>query len=246
MCKFFSCLVTQQADILWHEATDSHEDLVAHFGLNDTRIGPFVRVEFTPPQAIDVGDIDKYVLKADEVITPEWFEPMRESVTERISSLVRPMIISDERKFVLGGVWVLRGNANVHSLKNGRIIAMCGSSQVGVMYGSSQVGVMRDSSQVREMYDSSQVGVMYDSSQVCEMHESSQVREMYSSSQVGVMYGFSQVREMYGSSQIGVMYGSSQVGVMRDSSQVREMYSSSQIGVMYGSSRITLDYRKKK
>jgi len=194
MCKFFSCVVTRQADILWHEATDSHEDLVMHFRLNDTKPGNFVRVEFTPDCSTDMGDITKYILHVDEYSTPEWFDAMRDSITERIVAIVKPKIITDECKLLLGGVWILTQTANIQSLKNGRVIVMSGSSRVDKMYGSSRVGVM---------YDSSRVGVMYDSSQVDKM------------------YGFSQVGVMFGSSRVGVMYGSSQVDRMYDSSQIK-------------------------
>ena len=177
MCKFFSSIVTRQGEILWHEATDSHEDLVHHFKLKDNNLlGKFVRTEFYPDDVNDSGDVDKYKLRVDEESTPEWFKEIEEATTEKLRAIVSRIIVKDDIEFALGGVYVLAGKAKISVLKNGRVVMMWDSSQVGKMLGSSQVGEMWDSSRVETMWGSSRVETMWDSSQVETMSGSSQIR----------------------------------------------------------------------
>lgn len=58
MCRFLSAIVTRDGRVLHHEATDSHEALIGHFGLRDTTdhdyaMQHFCRVEFVPDQDRD-------------------------------------------------------------------------------------------------------------------------------------------------------------------------------------------------
>ena len=165
MCQYKSAVVLPNGDLIHHEATDHHDDLLLWAGLADTSRQPnFVRVEFTGP---DLGDIATYALKVDQDYLPQWWtSEMADDVARRLRALCERSIVSDRRKILLGGVWVLVGDAFVDRAENVRIVSMRGSSQVGEMQGSSQVGTMGGSSQVGEMWGSSQVGTMGDSSQV--------------------------------------------------------------------------------
>ena len=77
MCRFFSCLVTKTADVLWEQDTDSHEDLVQQFKINDTKpieLRTFVRVEVVPPNNDYKIDISKWDVGVDEPNTiPDWW-----------------------------------------------------------------------------------------------------------------------------------------------------------------------------
>ena len=75
MCNFLSAIVLSNGDVLTApEYTDSHEDLILHFGLencDNSRCQHFVRVEFTPEK---IDDPDSYTLKIDdEGGAPQWF-----------------------------------------------------------------------------------------------------------------------------------------------------------------------------
>ena len=145
----------------------------------------FVRVEFYPPGGVPLYEVKKYELHVDEPDPPDWFdESIKEKVERKLYRRVKKMLVSGERKRLIGGCWILHGEAKVERVINATIKVMYGSSRVGGMWGSSQVGVMCDSSQVGVMYDSSRVGVMCDSSRVGGMHGSSQVGWMHGKARV--------------------------------------------------------------
>jgi hypothetical protein len=204
MCQFFSAIVLKNGDVLWHEATDSHSDLVRHFALPDnTHCRHFAKVEFTPAAGatrLRYEDVDKYTLRVDEGTAPGWFADVERSAEKKLRAIVGGMIVTGRKPLVLGGCRILV-DCDVDEMKAARVIAMLGSSNVGVMRESSNVGMMLGSSNVGAMWGSSKVGEMRGSSKVGEMWESSKVGEMWESSKVGVM------RE------------SSKVGVMRESSK---------------------------
>jgi hypothetical protein len=229
MCEFFSAIYTKQGKLLYNLHLDSHEDIVALYNLRDNSDTffrqNFARVEFVPDHTKDITKPDAWTLRLDETNTLDWWD--HEKAAEKCWEVIKKIIITDYRRLLVGGVYILANEAKIDKIINANVREMWDSSQVGEMRGFSQVGEMRDSSQVGVMCGSSQVGVMYNSSQVREM------------------WGFSQVGVMRDSSQVGEMRGSSQVGVMRDSSQVGEMRDSSQVGVMCGSSAIKNDRRGK-
>ena len=114
MCKFKSAIVLRNGDILHNPYTDSHEDLIQLYKLDDSSefISRFVRVEFAPPDDKDLTDVTAYVLKVDEDNTPEWFDEIRDSVAERMAEIVRPMIVNEDTDLIIGRAVVL-GKINV-------------------------------------------------------------------------------------------------------------------------------------
>jgi len=178
MCEFFSALVLRNGDLIHDAATDSHTDLIDAFGLDkveNTGCQHFAKIEFTPSSKETMDEIDTYTLRVDESTEPIWFSEVKDIVIQKCRSIVSRMIIIGEHKCILSGKYILGKNANVRKVVNSNIIAMLGSSQVGVMRESSQVGEMWGSSQVGEMWGSSQVGVMWGSSNVGEMRGSSNI-----------------------------------------------------------------------
>jgi hypothetical protein len=227
MCKFLSAIVRPDGSIYADpEHTDSHEDLVFYLGLVDDgspiASRTFCRVEFTPPDEIaKIDDLSAWMLRVDEESAPPWYDGA--AVRARLEERVKAMFVRDTRKLLLGGCWILVGEANVFRVRSARIVTLLGSSQVGALYGSSQVGELHGSSRVGALHGSSRVGALHGSSQVGKLHGSSQVGELWDSSQVGELWDSSQVGELHGSSQVGKLHGSSQVGKLWDSSQVGEL-----------------------
>jgi hypothetical protein len=250
MCNFKSAIITKSGDILHNPFTDSHEDLVKLFHLNDTACrgeSRFVRVEYSPKSIADYGDVDKYVLKVDEERTPKWFDKnLSDRAKSSLRLIVEGMIISGPCEILCGGAYILTTKARVEVVKNCLVHVMLESSNVGEMRESSNVGEMRGSSKVGEMRESSNVGVMRGSSKVGEMWGSSNVGVMWGSSKVGEMRESSNVGEMRESSKVGVMWGSSNVGEMRESSNVGVMLESSNVGVMLESSKVGVMWESSK
>jgi hypothetical protein len=223
MCNFKSAIVMKNGDLLHNPWTDSHEDLVQLFKLNDTATpageARFCRVGFKPESASTAGDVDTYKLWVEETIKPEWFGDAQEKSTiEKLRLIVSGMIITGAEGLLCGGAYILAKGAKIDCVKNARILFMC---------DSSRIEVLRDSSSVGELRDSSRVGTLYDSSSI------------------GVLRGSSRVEVLHGSSSIGVLYDSSSIGVLYDSSSVKVLLDSSRVGELYDSSRVDSDLRKK-
>jgi hypothetical protein len=145
MCEFFSALVTKTGEVLWHEMTDRHELLIAHFGLPDTaepNVGmrPFIRVEFTPALINDIPDYatpENYQLKIDERNSPIWFtDEMREVIILKLQDIIRKMIVSNHREILLGGSWILINGARVNVAQGCKINAVCAGGSVNEVWGS--------------------------------------------------------------------------------------------------------------
>lgn len=138
MCQFFSALALRNGDVLSHEATGSHADLVAWFGLPDDRdCRHFAKVEFRPDDAADLADVSKYVLCVDEDTVPSWWPEVYDQVQATCAARARRMI--DERAVLLGGCWILADGVRARTAKASRIIAMFGPSRVDAMCDASQV-----------------------------------------------------------------------------------------------------------
>lgn len=250
MRRFFSAIVCRNGDILAApEYTDSHEDLILHFGLEeapDPRLNQWIRVEFVPAESQPIAEPESYRLWVYEVCRPVWFDgDLEERVVSAMRARISRMIIRDSRKLVLGGCWIIDGGT-VGRMAHARVVAMLGgeidvldSSRIRTMRGSAHIAKMRGSSRVGEMRGSSQIDAMNDSSRINIMWESAQIDEMGGSSCIGEMYGSAQINEMRGSSCIGEMYGSARINMMGGSSQIGEMGSLARITRMRDSAQIT-------
>jgi len=157
MCKFLSAVYTQDGRLFCDpEHTDSHSDLIAAHGIKEREAAgiaqKFVKLELTPGDGPDIPDADKWVECVDEHEVPAWFDAeARGKAFGQMRALVAAMFIDGgERSMILGGCWILRGNAVVHKMVSAKVGAMCGTSQVGAMCGTSQVGEMRGNSRVPE------------------------------------------------------------------------------------------------
>ena len=122
MCRFKSALVVRTGEVLHSPLTDRHEDLIEAFNLTDDGLDNFVRVELIPKD--DYFDLDKYEFKIDQDIIPGWFleGDCQERVITSLKDAVKQMIITDSRKTVLGGGWLVNKEGRIGNLRLGRII----------------------------------------------------------------------------------------------------------------------------
>src|SRR5690606_37769486 len=127
-------IVTRKGEILCNPLTDSHSDLISHFGLHEgsravIRDQNFIRVEFTPAEG--EGDDappqydrpETYTLTVDETWEPEWFDDhMRGNVTAYLRQTIERMIVRDRRAILLGDAWIIADGAQIEKADNTRIV----------------------------------------------------------------------------------------------------------------------------
>ena len=192
MCNFKSAVVTRNGKFLHNAFLDSHEDIVDLFNLHDNGIDNFVRVEFIPRGKF--WEIDNYKFRIDENEVPSWWaKELEEKTVQNLRKIIKNMIISGERKILVGGKYILYNakinkiaNCVIQTMDNSQVNKMWSNSQVNKMWGNSQVNKMWGNSQVNEMWSNSQVNEMWGNSQVNKMFDKSQVNEMFDKSRIVV------------------------------------------------------------
>ncbi|MEN6532736.1 MAG: hypothetical protein ABFD89_03685 [Bryobacteraceae bacterium] len=121
MCRFFSAIATRDGRLLYHDATDSHEHMIRHFGLREGSGAGFGAANFVCLEFIQqngkADDPDSYTLTVDESETPVWFDADRRTETiSKLKSEIKSMIVTDSRPFILGGRWILSGKPTIGKL----------------------------------------------------------------------------------------------------------------------------------
>jgi len=233
MCQFKSVIVLRNGDILHDNYTDSHEDLINFYGLSDNgepSLNRFVRVEYTPKDVKDYDKPSKYVMKVDESETPAWFEEVRESVQDKLDSLIKRMIIKDDKKkCLLSGCYILTGKAKLQYIRNTRIVAMYDSAQIKYVYDSAQIKYVCDSAQIESVYGSAQIKYVCDSAQIKYVCDSAQIKYVCDSAQIEYVCGSAQIEYVCDSAQIKSVYGSAQIEYVCDSAQIEYVCGSAQL-----------------
>jgi len=138
MCLFFSCIVAEKNLEIYHNPyTDSHDALITYFGFKDDKIqNKWVRVEFVP-QDNKYTEVDSYILKCEDSKTPDWFTKNQEKIRTKLQKIIKAMIITDERKILLGGCYILSGNAKITLVNQCRIARMEGNSTIKTMWAGT-------------------------------------------------------------------------------------------------------------
>ena len=77
MCKAFSGVIDKNGEVYWKLGMDSHEDIIAHFGLKDNdgdkRTVKIARFEIAPANG-DYLNPDEWRFRVDEIVRPDWFD----------------------------------------------------------------------------------------------------------------------------------------------------------------------------
>ena len=128
MCKFFSFLALRNGDLVCDDATDSHEDLIALRGLDDSGYPlasrQWFRGEFLPPEDLArIEDPAAWTVRVDENAVPEWYD--EDHWRSECWLRVERMFVRDERKILTGGKYVLLPGSRVHRVVGGLVRIAC-------------------------------------------------------------------------------------------------------------------------
>jgi hypothetical protein len=129
MCKTFSFYAAKTGDFYsLVDHTDAHSMIAEVFGLRDNDVSYYAenlaKGEFTPPEDTKLwSDLSKWTLTVDERETPEWFD--HEKARAYMERLIRPMFVTNERRWLVGGCWIFDGEkATARGVLNGRIVGV--------------------------------------------------------------------------------------------------------------------------
>jgi hypothetical protein len=82
MCKLASFIVTRER-VLWHPGSDSHENIIDKYKLDDRKQCDFVRVELSPPNEDYTKPLTEWVYRVDQDNTPEWYSAKEAEIAAR-------------------------------------------------------------------------------------------------------------------------------------------------------------------
>lgn len=108
MCEFKSGLIFKNRIVLAPENNESHSDLLASLGIEDTRhnaMRMFIRAELIPKDNNKVSDVSEWTFKVDQDITPDWYDEdpkryeteFREAVREYMDKWLKDKTIICDR-----------------------------------------------------------------------------------------------------------------------------------------------------
>jgi len=107
MCNYFSCIINRKREVLWLKNSSSHEDIIEHFKLDDSKLEDrdFVRIEILPNNSqYPTRDEKDWTLRVDEEYTlPNWFKKTRVQATAKCwfawkESVACQLVLGDEER----------------------------------------------------------------------------------------------------------------------------------------------------
>ena len=140
MCRFASMILTRDR-AFWSRGTDSHDEIIAEFGLVDEVAGriTLARIELTPPGEDSTAPLDQWVYVLDQDLLPEWYEPAETERRARVCLVevcAARLFTTDEHQ-VTAGIYVACDSAQVTAYNSAQVTAR-DSAQVKA-YGSATV-----------------------------------------------------------------------------------------------------------
>src|SRR5271157_2607309 len=186
MCNFFSGIYQRDESILADPAlTDSHQDLITIHNLKDEDLflRSWIRFEYTPDPEKNISDLDSWTLTVDETSTPDWVD--LEKLRDKCKAIVSRMIVTDSRKLLLGGCWIICGEAKIEEAKSCKVISVCDSASIVTVSGSSSIGSVRDSANIRAVCDSASIRDVRESASIERVYESASIGDVYGSASIG-------------------------------------------------------------
>ena len=134
MCQLKSCLALK--DRVFCPGYDSHQDMLDELGIQDDEVNAlktFVRVELTPPDGVKslMTPLDKWTLKVDQDITPEWWDEAayRPMIEESVEAWRREHVFAEGEHTVKKGIYYALDSATVRAHGNATVYAL-GSATV--------------------------------------------------------------------------------------------------------------------
>ena len=128
MCRLKSCLVLK--DRVFCPDYDSHQDMLVALKIKDDEINAlktFVRVELTPPEGVKslMTPLDKWTLKVDQDITPEWWDEKadRPRVEKAVEAWRRGHVFTEGEHVVKAVEVYAFGSAIVEAFGSATVIA---------------------------------------------------------------------------------------------------------------------------
>jgi uncharacterized protein YjbI with pentapeptide repeats len=122
VCNFLSAIVSRKGEVYCNPVLDSHNDIIDYFGLKDGGKNPqFTPVEFTPK---DWFDPETWEFKFDAE-RPTWADDdWVEAASSELRKRVKAIIVTEERKVLVGGAWIIGPKGKVGRTFGCRIVAV--------------------------------------------------------------------------------------------------------------------------
>ena len=200
MCQFMASIILPDESrkggyqIFRNAWTDSHEDLIRLYNLQDNKEGTFARIEFRPADDADMDKPEKYLLKIDQESTPAWLTTeMQGACAEQMRGWVKSMLITGGVDLLCGGAYIVAGSAKINTVKNTIVHVCMGSAKIGSVCGSAQIDRVCGSAQIDSVCGSAKIGSVCGSAQIDSVFGSAQIDRVFDSAQIDRVFGSAKI-----------------------------------------------------
>jgi len=149
MCKFFSCVITRDGNVIWAPEVDDHTKLIEMAGLKDDTADKhdmkFARVEITPPFNQDnytydyFAGLEDWSLTIDEEIKPTWWHKSHEiKCLNALKECADKIIIQNKMIDDISRGRYFINNCDIRNITGGQIFAIK-DSEVRKLGGNSHI-----------------------------------------------------------------------------------------------------------
>jgi len=149
MCKFFSCVITRDGNVIWDPEVDDHTKLIEMAGLKDDTADKhdmkFARVEITPPFNQDnhtydyFARLDDWLLTIDEEIKPKWWHTYHKiKCLNALKECADKIIIQNKMIDEINSGRYFINNCNIKNITGGKI-RVIKNSEVCRMKGNGHI-----------------------------------------------------------------------------------------------------------
>jgi hypothetical protein len=164
MCKFASFILTKSNEYFL-DTSDSHEDIIEHFHLDDDEIS-IVRVELIPPSnREDILDENKWEFNVDQDEYPDWTYSGDPTLEEKArKALVRRIEEQKIGETVIVGDYDNAIGNNYSTVKSGKYGLSIGKDHAKAISGESGVSIVESNGSIEAGYGG--YGIAWDNNEI--------------------------------------------------------------------------------
>ena len=158
MCNFLSGIGFKNGDVYTSPYTDRHEYMIADLGLNDngSALQNWIRCEYS---SHDLTDINSYQLIIDEPSAPAWVttELKNQWGKELKSRAEKCILVTGEKKILLGGKWVVGGDVKINNVINSQIVFCGGNASITGVGDNASITGVRDNASITGVWGNASI-----------------------------------------------------------------------------------------
>jgi len=190
MCNFLSGIVLPDGQVITSDYTDSHCDIILSQGIKDDGKHLPGRPLFAPVECISDGGIfdwTTYKLNMDgNCERPMWFDDdMWVAVENTMKTRIKNMIIvTGERDILLGGRWLIGGDAKIKRVISSIILNVGGSASITNVGGNASITDVGGNASITNVGDNASITDVRDSASITNVWDNASITDVWDNASI--------------------------------------------------------------